>query len=229
MTSLQASALPSCISGSFAIRLKRFGVDERPVLRAGWLNVSRAHGPAILSSSLIVPTAALNHIYLSENQAASTMEAVHLSRRGAAVQRAYIALYRVECRTRKRGIIIRSDNPYFPITLIASNLVGLLVCMNQQNDCQPFARDCTCLSGRLSIFRFLHNSITLQDNWINSEFYYACRRWLSWMSFASQHSFAVNVVFGNVIVMFLIRLLPIVNFAVWKSQLLIEKFNAINS
>lgn len=30
--------------------------------------------------------------------------------------------------------------------------------------------------GRLSIFRFLRNSITLQDNWINFEFYYACRQ-----------------------------------------------------
>lgn len=39
------------------------------------------HGPAILSSSLIVPMAALNHIYLSGNQAASTMEAVHLCAR----------------------------------------------------------------------------------------------------------------------------------------------------
>lgn len=70
----------------------------------------------------------------------------------------------------------------------------------------------TCLSGRLSIFRFLRNSITLQDNWINSEFYYACRRWLSWMSFASRHSFDINVVFLNINVMFLIRLLLIVNF-----------------
>lgn len=74
------------------------------------------HGPAILSSSLIVPTAALNHIYLSGNQAASTMEAVHLSARARPVGRAVSvrnAARRngarcIECGTRKRGIIVRS-------------------------------------------------------------------------------------------------------------------------
>jgi len=76
-----------------------------PVLRAGWLNVCRTHGPAILSSSLIVPTAALNHIYLSENQAAPTVEAVHLSRRVPPFD-----AQRVEYGTRKRGIIVRSAN-----------------------------------------------------------------------------------------------------------------------
>lgn len=175
-----ASASPPCVSGGFAIQLKRFvwyiGRAMYPVLRAGWLNVCRTHGPAILSSSLIVPTAALNHIYLSGNQAASTMEAVHLSRR----------VPPFDARRARGDEKTRNHRPfgqsYFAITLIAvpSSSRGCLFARANRKiaNCLPL-RDRTRLSRVVIDFSLLTQFNYGQDNWINPEPYYVCRRRLS--------------------------------------------------
>lgn len=128
-----------------------------PVLRAGWLNVCRTHGPAILSSSLIVPTAALNHIYLSGNQAASTMEAVHLSRRGAFLRSTRGVSSMGREKTRNHRPFGQSCSA---ITLIASEVRGV-ACLHELTERLPTV--CPSVAGYrgwLSISRFLRNSIT---------------------------------------------------------------------
>lgn len=162
--------------GGFAIQLKRFvwyiGRAVYPVLRAGWLNVCRTHGPTILSSSLIVPTAALNHIYLSENQAASTMEAVHLSRRVSSFDARRVEGRENEESSSVRRIVFRDYTHRIRVH-------GVACCMSKQKDCQLFAPSSTHLSRVVIDFSLLTQFNYGRDNWINLEPYYVCRRRLS--------------------------------------------------
>jgi len=188
------------IRRDFAIQLKRFvwyiGRAVYPVLRAGWLNVCRTHGPTILSSSLIVPTAALNHIYLSENQAASTMEAVHLSRRVSPFDARRVEGWENEESSSVRRIVFRDYTHHVRVHGVA--------CLHEQTERLPTVCPLETRLSRVVIdfSLLLRNSITgrtigliwslitsVDDDWV---------RWVLPPRLLS----AVNVSFWNVNVYF---------------------------